>query len=71
MKRRKANQGGTLLLEIFDRWLIRRKINYLKGELAHAQDETTRRALLEVIAAEQQSVGKAWERKPDKGEAEH
>lgn len=57
------------MLEIFDRWLIRRKINYLKGELAHAHDETTRRALSEVIAAEQQSAEKALERKRDKGEA--
>lgn len=59
------------MLEIFDRWLIRRKISYLKGELAHAHDETTRRAISEIIAAEEQSAEKVSERERDDREAKH
>jgi hypothetical protein len=41
------------VLEIFDRWLIGRKINLLKDQIAHAQDERTKRVLEEALAAEQ------------------
>lgn len=41
------------MLEIFDRWLIRRKINYIKEELANAQNDAGRHGLEQELAAEQ------------------
>jgi len=40
------------MLEVFDRWLIRRKINYIKEELAHAQNDAGRVALERELATE-------------------
>jgi hypothetical protein len=44
------------VLEIFDRWITGRKINLLKDQIAHAQDEHTKHVLEEALAAEQTAV---------------
>ncbi len=42
-----------MLIEIFDRWISRRKIGLLKSELAHTQDEDKKHVLeLELVAEE-------------------
>jgi len=50
-----------LLIEIFDRWIVRQKIGLLKSQLAHAQDETTKHVLEEELAAEQKTLQKTFE----------
>jgi hypothetical protein len=44
------------VLEIFDRWISGRKINLLKDQIAHAQDEHTKHVLEEALAAEQKAA---------------
>jgi hypothetical protein len=50
------------MLEIFDRWLIRRKINVIKDRLAYAQDDNTRRVLEQELAAERKTLEKIFQR---------
>lgn len=45
-----------MLIEIFDRWLSRRKIGLLKNELAHAQDERTKHVLEDELAVEEEAL---------------
>ena len=49
------------MLEIFDRWLIRQKINFIKDELVHAQNEASRRALEQELAAERDTLEKTFQ----------
>jgi len=57
------------VLEIFDRWLIRRKVNFLKRELEHTRDEAHRHAIEETLAAEERTLDKTFE--GDKQQARH
>jgi len=50
-----------MLTEIFDRWLVRQKIELLKSELAHAKDEDAKHVLEEELAAEQKTLQKTYE----------
>lgn len=52
-----------MLIEIFDRWISRRKIDLLKSELAHAQDENTKHVLEEELTAEEKALKKTYEHK--------
>lgn len=52
-----------MLIEIFDRWISRRKIGLLKSELAHTQDESAKHVLEEELAAEQKTLEKTYEGK--------
>ena len=47
-----------MLIEIFDRWLTRRKIALLKDEIAHVQDSAARHALEEELQAEESTLEK-------------
>jgi hypothetical protein len=49
-----------MLINIFDRWLVRQKIELLKSELAHVQDETKRHILEEELAGEQKALQKMF-----------
>ena len=45
-----------MLTEIFDRWIVRQKIDLLKGQIAHAQNDVTRHELEEKLATEQKAL---------------
>jgi hypothetical protein len=45
-----------VLIDIFDRWISRRKISLLKSELAHTQDENTKHVLEEELTAEERTL---------------
>lgn len=50
-----------MLIEIFDRWISRRKINLLKDELAHVQDNNTKHALEKELTAEEKALKNTYE----------
>ncbi len=52
-----------MLIEIFDRWISRRKIGLLKSELGHAQDEDTKHILEQELVAEEKALEKTYEGK--------
>lgn len=52
-----------MLIEIFDRWISRRKISLLKSELTHTQDQNTQHVLEEELVAEERALEKTYQHK--------
>ena len=57
-----------MLTDFFDRWIMRQKIDLLKGQIAHAQNDVTRHALEEELATEQKTLQETYrqESRPQK-----